>query len=90
MTKANMAAAGEPAPNSHVIGRRRPARPGERIRPPAPVSSIAAAGTAAGTAAATLAISSPSHEANRLRPAVESLRSRVGRDISSLSIPINI
>lgn len=86
MTKAIMAAAGEPAPNSHVIGRRRPARPGERMRPPASIFLIAAARTAA----ATLAISSPSHEANRLRPAVESLRSRVGRDISTLSIPINI
>jgi hypothetical protein len=39
LTKANMAAAGEPAPNSHVIGRRRPARPGERI-PPARVRPL--------------------------------------------------
>ncbi|MBB5934165.1 DNA-binding IclR family transcriptional regulator [Streptomyces zagrosensis] len=41
-------------------------------------------------ATATLAVSAPSDKAERLRPAVNSLRSRVGALISSLSFSISI
>ncbi|MER0243971.1 helix-turn-helix domain-containing protein [Streptomyces sp. HSW2009] len=44
----------------------------------------------AGATAATLAVSTPLHEVERLRPAVDSLRSRVGALISSLSFSISI
>lgn len=44
----------------------------------------------AGATAATLAVSTPLHRAERLRPAVDSLRSRVGALISSLSFSISI
>ncbi|MEV0260482.1 helix-turn-helix domain-containing protein [Streptomyces sp. NPDC050617] len=44
----------------------------------------------AGTAVATMAVSLPSNRVEQLRPVVESLRSRVGELVSSLSFSISI